>query len=164
MPILVQSKSVIVESTSTCRISVQIRSNLSNRGDLSDFTIVVAIPTTLRGNTVRVTRGNHGAFDATKRIVTWKVGSLAHGESCLVSAEAEVAPEVATLMRDNQLAAGVAEDKVKCPVLVRCSSDVDQVSDLALKAVTLKDSPATIVQQLGKSYQLLHRVTGKKEG
>ena len=43
-------------------------------------------------------------------------------------------------------------------MLVRCLSGVDQVSDLVLTAVPLDRSPARVVQQQMKSYQLLHRV------
>lgn len=156
MPILVQTKAAIHEKT--CRISVQVRSNLSNRGDLVDFAIVVAIPPTLRGDTLEITRGDRGVWDANKSIVTWRVGDLPHGESCLVSAEAEVVPAVADLLRDNPFDVGAADDKVRCPVLVRCLSEVDQVSDLRLSALELEGAPATIVQQQSCSYRLLHRV------
>jgi hypothetical protein len=158
MPMLVQSK-MAVKST-TCRMSIQIRSNLSNKGDISNLTIIVAIPNTLRGETVHVTRGKQGVWDATKRIVTWKIGTLPHGESCLVSAEAEVSSTVANLMLEPQYdAKKVIKEKVRCPVLVRCSSEVDQVSDLRLSAVALPDVPANIarVNQV-TSYRILHRV------
>lgn len=158
MPILVQTKSTI--SGRICRVSVQVRSNLSNLGDLSNFTIIVAIPSTLKGNTVKVTRGDHGLWDANKRIVTWKIGSLPHGESCLVSAEAEISQAVANLLHENPFEAKLAEGKIKCPVLVRCLSEVDQVSDLALSVKANRGDPATIVQNQMRSYQLLHRVAG----
>mmetsp|Transcript_15823 Transcript_15823/g.34245 ORF Transcript_15823/g.34245 Transcript_15823/m.34245 type:complete len:352 (-) Transcript_15823:1366-2421(-) len=156
MPILVQAK-VSVKSN-VCRISVQIRSNLSNQGDLSNFTIIVAIPTTIRGETVKVTRGERGVWDANARIVTWKIGHLPHGESCLVGAEANVSSAVANLLRENPFAPEMAENKIQCPVLVRCLSEVDQVSDLTLSAMALIGEPATIVQNDMRSYQLLHRV------
>jgi hypothetical protein len=158
MPMLVQSK-MAVKST-TCRMSIQIRSNLSNKGDISNLTIIVAIPNTLRGETVLVTRGKQGVWDATKRIVAWKIGTLPHGESCLVSAEAEVSSTVANLMHEPQHdATKVIKEKVRCPVLVRCSSEVDQVSDLRLSAIALPDVPANIarVNQV-TSYRILHRV------
>ncbi|KAL7528594.1 hypothetical protein ACHAWF_002619 [Thalassiosira exigua] len=155
MPILVQTK-VIIDGRA--KIRVQIRSNLSNCGDLTDLMIVVAIPPTLRGDTVRVTRGDRGVWDATKRTVTWRMGNLPHGESRLVSADADVHASVAGVMHDNPFDAKVAERKVRCPVLVRCRSGNDQVSDLQLNATTLDGVPATIAQQYTKSYQLLHRV------
>lgn len=158
MPILVQAMAAMVKS-STCRISVQIRSNLSNKGDLTNFAIIVAIPpTTLRGDTLKVTRGDHGVWDSNKRIVSWKIGNLPHGESCLVSAEAEVSDSISKLLHDNPFSPNVAEEKIRCPVLVRCLSKVDQVSDLALKVKAIEGIPATIVEHQSRSYQLLHRV------
>ena len=155
MPILVQAKAAIKDEQ--CRISVQVRSNLSNQGDLSDFTIVVAIPTTLKGD-VKVTRGEKGVWDANKRIVTWKIGDLPHGESALVTAEAGISPAMSTLLQASPFNSQMVEDKVQCPVLVRCRSEVDQVSDVTLNAMTMMGSPATIVQHQTKSYRLLHRV------
>lgn len=158
MPILVQTKASVKAKLKTCRISVQIRSNLSNMGDLSSFTIIIAIPTTLKGETVKVTRGDQGVWDANKRIVTWKIGHLSHGESYLVSAEAEVSDAVATVLQNNQFNSKVAEDKISCPCLVNCVSEVDQVSDVTMSAVALDGVPATIVQHQTQSYHLIHRV------
>jgi hypothetical protein len=156
MPMLVQSKMVL--KSTTCRVSVQIRSNLSNKGDISNLVIIVAIPTTLCGETVHVTRGKHGTWDATKRIVTWKIGTLPHGESCLVSTEAEVSSAVASLLHEGD-AMMVIKKKVHCPVMVRCSSEMDQVSNIRLSVTALPDEPANIarVNQV-TSYRLLHRV------
>mmetsp|Transcript_32170 Transcript_32170/g.68082 ORF Transcript_32170/g.68082 Transcript_32170/m.68082 type:complete len:368 (-) Transcript_32170:144-1247(-) len=160
MPILVQAKAAIIDNKNTCRISVQIRSNLSNRGDLSNFSIIAAIPTTLQGDTLKVTRGDHGVWDANKRIITWKIGNLPHGESCLVSAEAEISKPIAKLMYENRFTKSLAEEKIHCPILVRCLSEEDQVSDLTLSTKALKNAPAMIVQHKKVSYQLLHRVSG----
>lgn len=162
MPILVQAKSAIVRSDA-CRISVQIRSNLSNQGDLSDLLVVVAVPATLLGAGLRVTRGDQGVWDAHRRLITWRVGPLPHGESRLFSAEAGLAPAAAALLHDHPFAPGVVEARLACPVLVRCSAGEDQASDLTLTASALEGVPATIVQQQVRSYQLLHRVSGKNE-
>lgn len=158
MPMLVQSKTAV--KSTTCRTSVQIRSNLSNKGDISNLVIIIAIPNTLRGETVHVTRGKQGVWDATKRIVTWKVGNLPHGESYLVSAAAEVSSAVANLMNEGlNDATSVIREKVHCPVLVRCSSEVDKVSDIRLSVMPLPDVPSSIARvDHVTSYRLLHRV------
>ncbi len=155
-PILVQAKLAV--KVKTCLISIQIRSNLKNKGDLSNFSIVVAIPTTIRAETVNVTRGENGAWDATKRIVTWKTKSLPHGESYLVGVEAEISSALAGLLHENQFASKIVAEKIQCPVLVRCSSDVDQVSDLVFTATALEGDTATISLNQAASYRLLHRV------
>ena len=158
MPILVQAKATV--KSNICKVSVQIRSNLSNQGGLSNLTIIVAIPTILSAETVKVTRGDSGVWDETKRIITWKIGALPHGESYLVSAEADVrmSPAVTNMLHDNPYNTRIIQDKIHCPVLVRCSSEVDQVSDLTFLAMPLQGDPATIVQNQISSYQLLHRV------
>jgi len=158
MPILVQAKAALVKAK-VCRISVQIRSNLSNHGDLKNFTVVVAIPpTTLLGNTLTITRGDHGVWDSNKRIISWKIGSLEHGESCLVSAEAEVSESILQVLHENPFNPNVAEEKIKCPAIVRFESEVDQVSDLEMRVGELGGVPATIVEGRVRSYRMLHRV------
>ena len=158
MPILVQAKSTVKDNK--CRIIVQIRSNLSNEGDLSNFTIIVAIPTTLLAETVKITRGEGGMWDATKSIITWKIGTLPHGESCLVSAEADVrmSPAIKNVIHDNPFTSNIIESKIHCPVMIRCSSTMEHISDMALSVVGPSDK---MVQNTTSSYQLLHRVGGK---
>jgi len=153
MPILVQTKSVL--RMNSARISAQVRSNLSNTGDLSEFTITMAIPTTFDGDTVKVSRGSNGTWDVTKRIITWKIGGLKHGESCLVTAEADISASMKEAMSEDPNVR-MAEKYLRCPVLVRCTSEVDQISDMA--ASVLEDSPAHVVENPTRSYRLLHRV------
>mmetsp|Transcript_22326 Transcript_22326/g.45932 ORF Transcript_22326/g.45932 Transcript_22326/m.45932 type:complete len:365 (-) Transcript_22326:202-1296(-) len=166
MPILVQPKALL-NNQNKCRISVQIRSNLGNHGDLANFMIVVAIPNTVQGSTLQVTRGP-GTYDNIKRIVTWKIGNLAKGKSNLVSVEAELSSAVAKLLVDKKSTLKdaviattnnkIIQEKVTFPVLVRCSSDLDQISDLSLDAMDLDSVPASIVLQQTRSFRLLHRV------
>ena len=163
MPILVQAKASLVRSD-TCRISVQVRSNLGNTGDLADLLVVVVIPSTLSGDGVRITRGDHGVYDPLKRLLTWKHGRLPHGESCLVSAEAPLAAVAAELLHDHPFEADAVEKRLRCPVLVRCTATGDQVSDMTLTAAALDDVPATVVPRLTRSYRLVHRVPGEEEG
>jgi len=153
MPILVQTKSVL--RMNSARISAQIRSNLSNTGDLSEFTITMAIPTTYDGETVKISRGSNGTWDATKRIITWRIGGLKHGESCLVTAEAGLSASMKEAMSEDP-DVKMAEKHLRCPVLVRCTSEVDQISDMAVSV--LEDIPAHLVENLTRSYRLLHRV------
>jgi hypothetical protein len=162
MPILVQTKATL-NTQKICRIGVQIRSNLSNKGDLQNFTIVVAVPQTLQGSTVKITKGDNANWDEMKRLVTWKIGHLPHGKSCLVSIEAEISPTIASLLPlssslTESSSTKVVEEKIQFPVLVRCTSEKDQISDLKLAAVALKSVPASIGVQLTRSFRLLHRV------
>ena len=155
MPILLQTKATIHNNT-TCRISIQIRSNLSNKGDLHDFIIVLSIPSSLQENTVKITRGTNGEVDEMKGIVTWKIGHLGHGKSNLVSVEAELNDTLLDMVRS--IGAEAVGEKIDFPVLVRCSSGMDQISDVALTCGSLKECPASVAVQIVKSFRLIHRV------
>ncbi|KAL3803015.1 hypothetical protein HJC23_011638 [Cyclotella cryptica] len=161
MPILVQTKATI--HNQKCRIGIQIRSNLSNVGDLHEFTIVLSIPPALKEGTVKITRGNSGIIDEIKHIVTWKIAHLGHGNSCLVSIEADMDSHKFEKMGlspflSKQHQHQMLEDQIQLPVLVRCCSKMDQISDFKLSCVALEDAPASICVQTAKSFRLLHRV------
>ena len=155
MPILLQTKASIHNHT-TCRISIQIRSNLSNKGDLHDFIIVLSIPSSLQENTVKITRGLNGEVDEMKGIVTWKIGHLGHGKSNLVSIEAELNDTSFDML--GSLGAEALVERIDFPVLVRCSSGMDQISDVVLKCGSLDECPASVAVQVVKSFRLIHRV------
>lgn len=154
MPILLQTK-VTIHST-ICRIGVQIRSNLSNLGDLHDFIIVLSVPTTLKTHTVKITRGINGELDEMKGMVTWKIGHLGHGKSNLVSIEAEMNDTLIDMM--DSLGPEVLQDKIEFSVLVRCCSGMDQISDVVLSCKSLDETPARVGVQIVKSFRLIHRV------
>ena len=77
MPILLERK-VTVHDVS-CQIALQMRSKLSNRGAVKDFTLVVAIPEVVDGDSITTIRGQ-GSYDALKRLVKFKVASLNKGD------------------------------------------------------------------------------------
>jgi hypothetical protein len=153
MPILLQTK--CTRHNPTIRIGIQIRSNLSNLGDLHDFCIVLSIPSGVQGPTVQITRGN-GEYDEMKGLVLWKIGHLGHGKSHLVSVEGTLTED----LLDKMEAGG--EGRIDFPVLVRCSSGLDQISDLVLSVGSLEECPVRLGVQIVKSFRLIHRVC--KEG
>jgi hypothetical protein len=154
MPILLQTKATI--HNTNCRIGIQIRSNLSNLGDLHDFIIVLSLPTTVKAHTVKITRGMNGEMDEMKGIVTWKIGHLAHGKSNLVSIEAEMNEKLIDMM--ESMGAEHVQEMIEFPVLVRCCSGMDQISDVVLSCRSLEEAPASISVQIVKSFRLIHRV------
>jgi hypothetical protein len=154
MPILLQTKATL--HGTICKIGVQVRSNLSNLGDLHDFIIVLLIPTTLKSHTVKITRGTNGEMDEMKGIVTWKIGHLGHGKSKLVSIEAEMNDTLIDMM--ESLGSEVVQDKIEFPVLVRCCSGMDQISDVVLSCGSLEEAPASVGVQVMRSFRLIHRV------
>lgn len=144
MPILVERKLSIYGNV--CRIMVQVRSKMTNVGDMEDFTIAVAIPERVDGETVKVLRGN-GVWDELKRTIKWKLPQLTKGESFMVSASCELWAPMAN-----------EDDQVVFPVMMRCLSPADQISSVKFHAVDAEGYPATIQHVTVSSFRMLHRV------
>jgi len=143
MPLLLERK-VTIHGT-LCRIAIQVRSKLSNAGDMEEFTVGLAIPEHVDGDTVSIVRGE-GAFDALKRIVKWKLPTLDRGESFMVSAQAELWKPLA----DDQ--------DVRFPVLLRCTSAADQISAIDFQATQADGNPSSITASKSNAFRLLHRL------
>lgn len=124
-----------------------MRSKLSNQGDMTEFTIAIAVPERVNSETVEVSRGD-GVFDDLKRTIKWTVPDLPKGESFMVSAQAQL------------WSSARSEDHVnlKFPVLLRCHSDVDQISNVELRAVEADGFPSTVSFSRTFSFRLLHRL------
>jgi hypothetical protein len=131
----------------TVRVAVQVRSKLSNRGDLTDFTVSIAIPERVNGSTVEVLRGE-GMYDDLKRTIKWTVDDLPKGESFMVSAQAQL---WTNSTKEDQ-------DHLKFPVLLRCSSELDQISTVEFRAVEAFGFPSSVTFRRSFSFRLLHRL------
>ncbi|GAX19882.1 hypothetical protein FisN_1Lh651 [Fistulifera solaris] len=144
MPVLLERKVTVQEKS--VRIAIQVRSKLSNLGKMEDFSIALAIPERIDGNSVEVVRGE-GQYDELKRTVIWKLASLNKGESFMVSANANLWTVL-----------GLDED-VQFPVILRCSSSADHISSLDVQVTECAEHPASLTTQKIHSFQLLHRLT-----
>jgi len=142
MPILVERKVRIVGGG--YKVGVQIRSNLSNAADLTDFTLSVALPPSVIDKSVTVLEGG-GTWDELKRIIVWTRKELKRGDSFLVSAQVEV----------HSMA---SEDLPLLPVLLRFASMKDQISSVSVNVSETSENPATILVTQTRSYSLLHRL------
>jgi hypothetical protein len=145
MPILLERK-VTVHDTSV-RVAIQVRSKLTNQGDMKDFTIAVAIPERVDGASIQILRGE-GTWDELKRTVKWKLDSLDKGESFMVSAQANLW---------NPL--GDGEPEVTFPVMLRCTSAADQIGSIDFQATEADGHPASVTSSTAHSFRLLHRLT-----
>ena len=137
----------ITRNGARVRIAIQVRSRLDNKGDMKDMTILVAVPEKVNGSTVTVVRGN-GTWDPLKRSIKWKVPDVFKGQSELVIAEADLwnKPEL-------------GEDETPFPVLFRCSSVADAITDLEWKVAQVGGSPAQItVPYVEHNFRVLHRL------
>ena len=172
-PLLLERK--VTFQKTTVRIAVQVRSRLTNAGDLEDLTMVVAIPEHVDGRTVRIVRGD-GTWDDLKRIVKWRLKALRRGESYMVSATARLWREpkgaaAAAAAEESTTSAGpVAAANpnansdadpyahIRFPVLLRCTASSDQVSTVELRAVAADGHPASLTVARTSSFRMLHRL------
>lgn len=142
MPILLERK-VMISGTS-CRVAVQVRSKLSNVGNLHDFTIAVAIPEAVNGDSIQIVRGD-GSYDELKRTIHWKLPELERGNSFMVSAQLNLWEEAR---------------EVSFPVMLRCTSQSDQIGEYQDFAVAAAEQhPSSVTYTTQHSFRLLHRLT-----
>jgi len=144
MPLLLERKSMI--SGTNCRLAVQVRSKLTNQGNMQDFTIAVAVPEIVNGDSIRIVRGE-GYYDELKRTIQWKLPHLERGNSFMVSAQL-------TFWKEQ-----TADDaEVQFPVLLRCHSDADQISDAEFQVLPAEGHPSSVTYTTTRSFRLLHRL------
>lgn len=144
LPILLERK-VSVQGT-MCRVALQVRSKLSNLGDMEEFTIAIAVPEHIDGSTVEIQRGD-GVWDDLKRIVKWRLKSLNKGESFMVSAQAKLWKP-----QDDSC-------EINFPVLLRCTAAADQISTAEFEIAQDKDNPSSVTISRSNAFRLLHRLT-----
>ena len=142
MPILLERK-VMISGTS-CRVAVQVRSKLSNAGNLHDFAIAMVVPEAVNGESIHIVRGD-GYYDELKRTIHWKLPELRRGSSFMVSA---------------QLSLWEEGNELSFPVMMRCTSLSDQIGEYqALNVHSSETHPSSVTCTTQRSFRLLHRLT-----
>lgn len=144
MPLLLERKISIKEKT--CRISIQVRSKLANKGDLKDLSIAIAVPMEVDGESISILRGDDGIYDELRRIVHWRLDELKRGESLMVAAEAHLWERPA---KDSNL---------NFPVILRANSSEDKISAVDCRAVPAEGYPSSVTFTQSHSFQLLYRL------
>lgn len=142
MPLLLERKITITGSS--CRVAVQVRSKLSNVGDISQFSVAVAVPEYVDVQSVQIVRGD-GVWDELKRTIKWNRSFLKRGESFMVSAQAE-------------LLDGFNKDELQFPVMLRCLSTTDKISNVEFRVVKNESHPSSVTCHKAYSFLLLHRL------
>ena len=144
MPVLLERKVTIHEDS--CRIAYQVRTKLSNRGDLKDFTLAVAVPEKVDADSIEVLKGD-GVYDGLKRIIKYKVAHLPKGESFMVSAQAKLW----NALKDDE--------EIHFPVVMRCTSSEDQISNVDFNVTEAPGQPSSLSVHKAQSFRLLHRLS-----
>lgn len=144
MPVLLERKVTIHEES--CRIAFQVRSKLTNQGDLRDFTLAVAVPEKVDADSIEILRGD-GVYDGLKRLIKFKMAFLNKGESFMVSAQAKLWKSLGD------------DEEIHFPVVMRCNSCEDQISNVNFSAVEAPGQPSSLTIHKAHSFRLLHRLS-----
>lgn len=136
-----------------CRVALQISSNPANEDDLTDLTIIMAVPPSVKGETL-TTSPPGGVWNAAKRSVLWCVAELGDGEKFQLQAQFEMEPTSAG--KDSP--SSTEREKPSFPVLVRCQCMYTQLSDIELEVADRPDRfPAEVSMKLARRFRLSHR-------
>ena len=131
---------------------MQISSNPHNEDNLTDLTIIMGVPTVVRGESL-TTSPPGGVWNSSKRSVIWCVSELGGGEKFQLQARFEKYDPGAP-PNDN----GREDEKPHFPVLVRCQCMYAQLSDVE---VDVRDIPqlirADVKMKLARRFRLSHR-------
>ena len=126
------------------QVAIQIRSKLTNRDDLTEFSVGLAMAPKVLSGTVEILLGD-GEWDEIRRTVTWKLPRLPKGESFMVNVRAK-------------LEDGALDEDMVFPVMIRCSS-CDQVSSASFHAVEASGHPASVAASIqGQTFRMVHRL------
>eukprot|EP00536_Pseudo-nitzschia_multiseries_P002573 jgi/Psemu1/183737/e_gw1.34.74.1 len=147
VPIRVQTR-VRLEETHW-RVALQISSNPHNEDSLTDLTIIMGVPSEVRGETL-TTSPPGGVWNAAKRSVIWCVSELGGGEKFQLQARFNIDANELNNFNDDE--------KPKFPVLVRCQCMYAQLSDIELEVRALPHAmDADVKMKLARRFRLSHR-------
>ena len=133
-------------------VAIQVRSKLSNRSDLRNFSIALAVPTQVDGSTIEIISGD-ATYDELKRSITWTRSNLPMGASFMVSTRFKLDGD-----NDEQVLQNLNIDDMKFPVMMRCSSQ-DQISSAQFQALEASGHPASVTYLTQKkSFRIIHRL------
>ena len=147
IPLLVSTR--VRVAGKVCRVGVKIRSNPSNKQQVKNAIVLVAIPPDVNGESVKMSIKN-GAWDPLKRVIVYKCEDMKSGETVDMQLQFEyLAPT---------LDAKEVANMPRFPVMVRCEGFNEKLSSIELKVGgTLDDVKKYYALKLDKTYKLFHR-------
>ena len=134
------------EAGGFCRVALQISSNPNNDASLSDLTIVMGVPHTIRGESL-ATQPPGGVWDESKSSVIWCVSELGSGEKFQLQARFD--------LDDTP---PLEAEELNFPVLVRCQCLYVQLSDIEFEVRERPEAyPAEVSMKIARRFRLSHR-------
>jgi len=141
-------KSRVRLSRDSTRVGLKIRANPSNELPLTRIIIMLAVPPTIDGDSVRMSRQG-GLWDEMKRTVSWSIPNLDPGEAMEIQAQFHS-------LNAGGTHSATMDRLLTFPVLVRCDypklfSSVEVVAEY----VDSLSSPIKII--VDSSARIIHR-------
>ena len=157
IPLLVNCK--VRLSGDYCRVGIKVRSNPSNKRNIKNVSILMAVPPDASGETMKMSlRG--GVWDPMRRMIVWSFPVMKNGETIDFQLQFEYCASPS----------GAACDELpRFPILVRCDAEQTQLSDVEIQVGGGRYYDANGVGHrvvggvtpfklnLSKSYRLFHR-------
>ena len=144
---VVQNKSRI--ASNLCRVSVHIRAVPSTENNLSNVTILMAVPQAVNGDTVRMSHQG-GVWDPLKRLIVWSFENITAGTTMNLQSLFEFSKPV-----DEVLAEG--QNAINFPVLVRCNTLKGQLSNIVVETTDIHNVAGSIDTTLSRTFRVLYR-------
>lgn len=145
IPLLVTVK--VKVKGSRVRVGVKIRSNPTNEQNITNISVLMAVPPDVSGESMRMSQ-KEGVWEPIKRVVGYQADGICPGETIDLKMEFDYSP---TPQKDDS--------KVvlpKFPVLVRCFAE-DQLSSVQLNLAGGLGDNSLYQAEIEKRYRLFHR-------
>ena len=138
---------------------LQLTSNPSNKTKLSNLTIIMAVPPAVDEETLKMSNAYDGYWDKMKRLLVWSVPELKAGRVFELHVQCgfvddDVLPNFALCKKGPNKNGG--NNTPHFPVLVRCSSFRNQLSDIELLVKHVDGASSAELNQ-SQSYRVVYR-------
>lgn len=154
LPLLVRTKVRIAGKY--CRVALVIRTNPSNKQDMKNIVVMLAVPPDVDGDTIRMSRKG-GVWDAMKKIVTWVFDDQ-------LDTSGGIDMQLQFELVASSYGIGIESEHLvtpKFPVMVRCDAFDDHLSGIDIELQPIEDGIDGIQKlfkpKVDRSYRLLHR-------
>eukprot|EP00593_Proboscia_inermis_P012602 CAMPEP_0171321834 /NCGR_PEP_ID=MMETSP0816-20121228/114593_1 /TAXON_ID=420281 /ORGANISM="Proboscia inermis, Strain CCAP1064/1" /LENGTH=265 /DNA_ID=CAMNT_0011820185 /DNA_START=3 /DNA_END=800 /DNA_ORIENTATION=+ len=156
-PVRVQTK--VQVASKFCRVGINIKADKMNESNLTDLSVLMAVPNAVKGDTVKMSRRG-GIWDSLKRMLVWNVKELKIGAELGLQAQFEI------ILNSGGDDNGIIDTSALCfPVLLRCSSLQGQLSglDIDLLEADGDESIFHLTHTYSRTYRIMYRTIGQPE-
>eukprot|EP00970_Alexandrium_tamarense_P019763 scaffold14452_cov193-Alexandrium_tamarense.AAC.1 len=152
VPIRVQNR--VRTQGKSCRVALQISSNPQNPNELVQLTIIMGVPSGVRGESLQCNPPG-GVWNEAKSVVLWCVSELGGGEKFQLQAIFDIDDE---LLNSSEGDMTDLAEKLEFPVLARCQCSSAQLSNVMLEVSDVPDLfPAEVSKSVIRRFRVAHK-------